>query len=148
MSGRSPKGSGYSAEPEPEEVSAVPVSIPNAVLERMDEVLALAREVRHTPHSWWMSPPIYDLFEGPQGLRPLRHQGLPISVHDEWAWGWMLVTRGPHEFAIPKPFDASAIEAQRAGTPQSGPVHESSVGNAETPNPSLRTITSQGGTSQ
>jgi hypothetical protein len=41
---------------------------------------------------------------------------------------------------------ASAIEAQRAGTPQSGPVHESAVAESQTPNPSLRTITSQGGT--
>jgi hypothetical protein len=61
---------------------------------------------------------------------------------------------GSHGYAAHFPYGerpdqrASAIEAQRAGTPQSGPVHESAVAESQTPNPSLRTITSQGGTSQ
>jgi hypothetical protein len=43
---------------------------------------------------------------------------------------------------------ASAIEARSAETLKDGSVHESAVAESQTPNPSLRTITSQGGTSQ
>jgi hypothetical protein len=50
------------------------------------------------------------------------------------------------EPTIEDPTPASAIEARSAETLKDGSVHESAVAESQTPNPSLRTITSQGGT--
>jgi hypothetical protein len=78
----------------------------------MDAYLAAAQEAGHRPHSWWMSPPIYDIFKTAEGVRPIVHRGLPIDIHDEWSWGWMLVTRANYPHALPKPFDLALAKAR------------------------------------
>jgi hypothetical protein len=159
MNGRSPEGSGYSAEPEPEEVSAVPVSIPNAILDAVADAIVRAecswREGPYGGFDYGHNPDFYG--PEPEGGRYVVRDFRDMASETYGSWVHQTHDKDEHEQAYQRltrrhiaqaaiTAYASAIEAQRAGTPQSGPVHESAVGNAETPNPSLRTITSQGGT--
>lgn len=99
--GRSPDGGRAAAADavEPETVSSK-ADIPNAdYLAKMSEYLELARAEGEVPHHWAISPNALEQISG-NGVRRQHVLGLPIIVHDEWSWGWMLYVETEYALAI------------------------------------------------
>jgi hypothetical protein len=127
--GVTPSGSGHSPEGGAASSTASPAkpSVPNA--ERV--YLNTDRELWRETEGDYYSPSIHVTQSGLIGI----NVGGWVAVRSLQDWHALAITPADRE-AIARSFcEASAIEARRAETLQDGSVHESAVGNAETPNP-------------